>query len=150
MSEFSIPAVNFSQISMEWILVTAACITLFSLLEAWVATLILYWKVAILKRLFPATQNLIHSHIDYLIMAGLLGLVYFACLGLKVTLPNAIIFTLCIGAAYNPFGFVVKAVNPKAGMSGSIKDIVMVSVGFLPATIGFGYAMIAILGALIK
>ena len=130
---------------MEWLLVTAAGITLFSLLEAWLATLIIYWRVTFLKRIFPATQNLIHSHIDYLIMTGLLGVVYFSCLVLGLKLPDPIIVVLCIGAIYNPFGFVIKAINPKAGMGGDLKEILVVSIGFIPATIGFGYAMIAIL-----
>jgi len=98
--------------------------------------------------MFPATHNLIRSHIDYLMMATLLGVIYFACVHLAITLPKSIIAILCFGALYNPFGFIVKAVNPKAGQAETWLGKLGVCIGFVPATIGFGYSMLAVLFAL--
>lgn len=145
-----LPTASFSDISMAWLLVVAAFVTLFSLFEAWLATFILYAKVTFLKRLFPASHNLIRSHVDYLMMASLLGVIYFACLHLHITLPDSIIVILCIGALYNPFGFVIKSMNPNAGNSDTFLGKLMVCVGFLPATIGFGYSMFAVLQVLLR
>lgn len=134
---------------MLWLLVVAAGAILFSLVEAWLATLIVYGKVSALKKVFPATHNLIRSHIDYLMMAMLLSITYFICRHLALELPLWAIITLCFGAIYNPFGFLVKAINPQAGNADTIFGRIMVCVGFLPTTIGFSYPMVVILGRLL-
>ncbi len=144
-----IPTASISEVSMTWLIVTAAGVLLFSLFEAWLATLIIYAKVNWLKKIFPSTHNLIRSHIDYLMMTSLLGVTYFFCWHLNIVLPKAIIVILCIGVIYNPFGFFVKAINPKAGQTDTLIGKVMVCVGFLPTTIGFGYAMYAILSKIL-
>ena len=143
------PSASLSEISMSWLLVTAAGVLIFSLVEAWIATLIVYGKVAFLKKIFPATQNLIRSHVDYVMMTSLLGVTYFFCLYLNIVLPKAIIVILCIGVIYNPFGFFVKAINPKAGQSDTLLGKTGVCIAFLPTTIGFGYAMVAVITALV-
>ncbi len=133
---------------MAWLLVTAAGMLIFSLIEAWIAALIIYGKVAYLKKIFPATQNLVRSHVDYTIMTALLAIIYLSCLHLNIELPGAIIVILCVGAVYNPFGYLVKAVNPKAGQSETMIGRIAVCSGFLPATIGFAYSMCVIIKAL--
>jgi len=142
-------SVSFSTISMEWLLATAAFVMIVSLALAWVATLIIYGQVKSLKKVFPATQNLIRAHIDYLMMSTLLIAFYFACEHLNITLPAAVIAILCFGVIYNPFGFILKAIDPKTGQSDTLAGKILVCSGFLPATIGFGYASYAILTTLI-
>lgn len=141
-------SVSLTEITLEWLLVTAAFSCVFSLFLAWVATLIIYGRVAFLKRLFPVPHNLIRSHIDYLMMTSLLGVFYFMCWSLQLDIPKIIIAVLCFGVLYNPFGFIIKAINPKAGQSDTLLGKIMVCVGFLPATIGFGYISIAVLYAM--
>lgn len=137
------------EVTSQWLLITAAIALLISLFEAWLATLIIYGKVGFLKKIFPATHNLIRSHVDYTIMTALVGFIYLALDHLHIELPKSIIVILCVGVLYNPFGFVLKAINPKAGNSDTVMGRIIVCSGFLPATIGFGYSMIAILNALI-
>lgn len=133
----------------EWLLITAAIALLISLVEAWLATLIIYGKVEFLKRIFPATHNLIRSHVDYTIMTGLAIGLYFVVIHLELQIPSAIIVIFCVGLLYNPAGFIAKAMNPKAGNSDTVLGRVMVCAGFLPATIGFAYIMIAVLNKLL-
>jgi hypothetical protein len=140
---------SLSEVSLAWLLVTAAGVTVFSLALAWLGSLIIYGKIAALRRIFPATHNIIRCHVDYLIMATLLGLVYFACIHLQIELPAAVIVILCIGVIYNPIGFLFQAVDPSFGKSDALASRVMVLLGFLPATIGFSYAMIAIIARLV-
>eukprot|EP00750_Incisomonas_marina_P032166 INCI8927.2.p1 GENE.INCI8927.2~~INCI8927.2.p1 ORF type:complete len:156 (+),score=6.85 INCI8927.2:557-1024(+) len=147
MSEHSSPSV--SEGSMRWLLVVAAGSVIVSLIEAWLATLIVYGKVTALKRLFPAPHNLIRSHIDYLMMATLLCVTYFVCDHLSIELPSWVTTTLCIGAVYNPFGFFVKAIDPQSGNAETVLGRVLVCAGFLPVTIGFVYPMVLILARLI-
>lgn len=133
------------EVTSQWLLITAAVALLISLFEAWLATLIIYGKIAFLKKIFPATHNLIRSHVDYTIMTALLGFTYLALDHLHIELPKVIIVILCIGVLYNPFGFVLKAMNPNAGNSDTVMGRIIVCAGFLPATIGFGYSMVEII-----
>jgi len=141
-------ATSLSEISLLWLLATAAGVMLFSLLEAWLATLIVYGKVAFLKKIFPVPHNLIRSHVDYLIMTTLLCVTYFTCLHLAIELPKWLIVTLCFGVIYNPFGFFIKAIKPNAGNAETPFGRVLVCLSFVPTTIGFGYAMVMVLGKL--
>jgi hypothetical protein len=136
---------GLSEISLSWLLVTAAGVMLFSLLEAGLATLIVYGKVAFLKKIFPVPHNLIRSHVDYLIMTVLLCVTYFLCLHLVIELPKWLIVTLCFGVIYNPFGFFVKAINPSAGNAETIFGRVLLCLSFVPTTLGFGYAMVMVI-----
>lgn len=68
---------------------------------------------------------------------------------LQLEIPPAVIAIFCIGLLYNPAGFIAKAINPNMGNSDSVSGRMMVCAGFLPATIGFGYIMIAVLQRLI-
>lgn len=147
--EQPISPASWSVVSMSWLLITAAGVTIFSLLLAWLGSLIIYGKIATLRRVFPATHNLIRCHVDYLIMAALLGLVYFSCLHLAIALPPWIIVTLCIGVIYNPLGFLFQAIDPNFGKSDTVAGRTAVCLGFIPATLGFGYAMIMVLGRLL-
>lgn len=140
MNSQSMATLSWQHPNLDWLLATAAFSVLFSLLLAWLATIIIYLKVKSLKRVFPATHNLIRAHIDYLIMSCLLGVVFSAYQYLQLSLPPAIVVILCFGVIYNPLGFVVKAVKPKTGESGSLQDKIMVTLGFIPATLGYGYA----------
>jgi hypothetical protein len=139
---------SLSEISLLWLLATAAGVMLFSLLEAWLATLIVYGKVAFLKKVFPVPHNLIRSHVDYLIMTTLLCVTYFTCLHLAIALPKWLIVTLCFGVIYNPFGFFIKAIKPNAGNAETPFGRALVCLSFVPTTIGFGYAMVMVLGKL--
>jgi hypothetical protein len=82
-------------------------------------------------------------------MTGLSALMYFIVIHLNLEIPKAIIVIFCIGVIYNPLGFVVKAINPQAGNSDTFIGKFMVCLGFVPATIGFGYMMILVLKALL-
>lgn len=140
---------NFQHTEMRWLLIIAAFAALISLIEAWLATFIIYGKSQRLKQWFPATHNLIRSHIDYLMMTFLLGVIYFMCQHLNIVLPTTIIVLLCFGALYNPVGFIIKAINPKSGNNLNTLGKLSLYIGFLPTTIGVSYPMVMILMALL-
>lgn len=132
----------------EYLLITAASCLLISLALAWLASFIVYGKVGFLKKIFPATHQLIKAHIDYLLMTGLLAVTFYMTQVTQVTLPGIIVLLTCVGALYNPFGFIVLAMKPEMALTNTLAEKLRVMIGFLPATIGYGYAMIAIIGAL--
>ncbi len=136
-------------INMEWLLITAAGVFIFSLFEAWIATLIIYGRVGFLRKIFNTPRNLIRSHVDYLMFTGLLSFTYLTCIHLDITLPSMIVFLCCFGAIYNPFGFFVQSIYPNSGKAETILGRVVVCSSFIPTTAGFGYAMVTIMGVLI-
>lgn len=135
------------EIGPRWLLISAAIMMLIALAEAWLVTLILYAKVGALKKLFPASHNLIRSHVDYTIMTALSGMYYLVVEHLALTIPDWVIVIYCVGVLYNPAGFIAKAINPKMGNSDSVLGRLLVCLGFVPATLGFGYLSLAILSA---
>ena len=128
-------------LSHESLLFIASFCLLVSLLLAWLGALILYGKIGFLKAIFPASHQLIRAHIDYLLMTGLLVVTYYMFEVRALEMPKAIILATCIGALYNPFGFIVLAIKPAMANPQTILDKTRILVGFLPTTVGFGYAM---------
>ncbi len=138
------------QLELNDLVVVASFCLVFSLAIAWLASLIVYGKIAFLKELFPATFQLIRAHIDYLLMAMLLAVTHYLCSQFSVTLSTFTLAMLCIGALYNPFGFLILAVKPEMGNPETPFQKAKILIGFLPATLGFGGAMLAIMGAALR
>ena len=133
----------------DLLLITAAICMLISLGLAWLSSLILYAKITPLKKLFPATHQLIRAHIDYLLMFILLVAAFYLQGLLSITLPEWVIALLCIGSLYNPFGFIVLAMKPELANPETFAQKAKVLLGFLPATLGYGYLMVSILSTLL-
>lgn len=134
-------------ISHDTLLLTAAVCLLVSLGLAWVASFILYMKTAWLKKVVKANHQLIRAHIDYILMCLLLISTYYLCQEREILLPAWSIVTACIGALYNPFGFIVLAFKPKMANPETALEKARVLLGFLPATIGFSYPMIQVIAS---
>tara|TARA_R110002072_G_scaffold283828_1_gene447469 strand:+ start:9443 stop:9856 length:414 start_codon:yes stop_codon:yes gene_type:complete len=133
-------------ISHDTLLLTAAICLIMSLGLAWLASFILYLKTAWLKKIVKANHQLIRAHIDYILMCLLLVVIYYLCQERAIVLPTWCIITACIGALYNPFGFIVLAFKPSMANPESTLEKARVLLGFLPATIGFSYPMIKVIG----
>ena len=56
-------------------------------------------QVGALKRTFPDSEQLLRSHIDYLMMTGLLFVVYLMSRQLAVVLPGPIVAAMCIAGS---------------------------------------------------
>jgi len=130
---------------MDPLIITAAVCLLISLALAWLASLIIYAGLQPLKKTFPAPHQIVRAHIDYLLMTGLLVVTFFLCQHRQVELPTAMVWTTVFGALYNPFGFIVLAMKPEMANPQTIREKLFILIGFMPATIGYGYAMIAVL-----
>jgi len=136
-------------VTTDLLLITAAVCLIVSLALAWLASFIVYARVALLKRIFPATHQLIRAHIDYLLMSLLLVMSVYLIEKLLLDIPVAIMLLVCLGALYNPFGFIVLAVKPKLANPETRGEVIRILVGFLPASIGYGYIMFAVLASLL-
>ena len=78
-------------------------------------TLVLAWCLvgvrssSVMKRVFPSYQNLLKAHIDYLMMTGLLMIVFLLDEHFGVLLPPIVVFSMCAGSFMNPIGFIASA-----------------------------------------
>ena len=123
-------------ISLSLLPIAGALCLLLSLLEGWILTVILYLKWEPLKKAFPGVKDLIRSHVDYAVMGGMLFGVFAVLKGMNLDLHPSAIAALAMGALYNPFGFVIKAVKPELAKAEKPIEKIGVILGFLPATYG--------------
>lgn len=131
-----------------WLLAVAAASLIVSLILAWIASFLVYTKPARLAAVFVAPFQLVRAHIDYLLMSLLLVMVFHLNERLGLDLPPSVIVLLCVGSVYNPLGFVVMAIRPQLGRPTTRAGQLGILLGFLPATLGYGYAMMAVLANL--
>lgn len=124
-------------ISASLLPITGAVCLLMSLLEGWVLALVLYVKWQPLKKLFPGVRDLVRSHVDYAMMGAVLFGIYAVIRLMNLDLHVTAIAALVIGALYNPFGFLVKAVKPEMGQPEKSIEKIGILLGFIPATYGF-------------
>lgn len=108
-----------------------------SLMEAWCLTGIRHLNWGWSKRLFPSDQNLLKSHLDYLMMSMLLfgGAALLHQWG--ITVPAVVLWAACIGSLLNPFGFLLMAINPGLMGGGNAVFSGAMALSFLLTTIGY-------------
>lgn len=130
---------------MQWLLVASSVFILASLALAWMATAVRILNVKSMKNRFPAHDNLVKAHIDYLLMALLLIAYYLLGDALGLEFPGWVLLAMLIGATLNPFMFIIVAMHePKQFRPGpSFRALTMLS--FTLTTIGFAAAAILIL-----
>ena len=107
---------------------------------AWCLAGMRYLESGFLKKLFPSYQYLLKSHIDYLLMTGLLMVFFLLFAHFRVSPSPVILLAMSIGSLLNPFGFLVLAIKPNlrqhpstpfgAIMAGSV---VLTTIGYLGA-----------------
>lgn len=129
---------------MQWLVVGASVFMLVSLGLAWLATAVRILNVKSLKKRFPAHDNLVKAHIDYLLMALLLMAYYLLGGALELEFPGWAILSMLFGGALNPFMFIIVAMSePKQFRPGpSLRALTMLS--FTATTIGFAAAAILV------
>lgn len=117
--------------------VTGSVCLIISLLEAWFLTGIRHLNWQFCKRWFPSDQNLLKSHIDYLMMCTLL-FVSATILDLwQIKLSPIVLFSTCLGSLLNPFGFLLMAVKPDIAKGSNKLFSSAMATSFLLTTLGF-------------
>lgn len=123
----------------------ASLCLLIALAQAWLMTMVRYLKLTSIKKLFPNYHALVKSHIDYLMMGTLVFSIYLTLAHLQISLPNFISWLIFIGALYNPLGFLLQAIKPDIAEGEGFIHKTSTVLGFMPLTIGLGWAAIAII-----
>ena len=122
-------------------LVGSLCMTL---------ALILAWGLAgvrssaAMKRWIPNYQNLLKSHIDFLMMTGLLFVFFLLFAHFRATPPAFVVAAMCAGSLGNPLGFLALAIKPDLPQRpASVFGAIMIG-SFTLTTIGYGGAALTI------
>jgi len=108
--------------------------------------LILAWGLAgvrssaMMKRWIPNYQYLLKSHIDFLMMTGLLFVFFLLFAHFRVVPPVFVVAAMCAGSLGNPLGFLALAIKPDLPQRpASVFGAIMIG-SFTLTTIGYGGA----------
>jgi len=125
---------NYSNIL---VLTASFCLT-FTLALAW--CLVGVRSTEVMKKIFPSFQYLLKSHIDYLMMTGLL-MVFFLLFSHFQTSPSlVVVISMCVGSVVNPAGFMMLAIKPNLSQKPTSPFGMVMLCSFSLATIGYAGA----------
>ena len=120
------------------ILVMAGSVSMtITLVQAWCLAGIRYLESGFLKRLFPHYQYLLKSHIDYLLMTGLLMVFFLLFEHFRVSPSPVVLIGMTVGSLLNPFGFLVLAMKPTLRQHPSTPFGAIMAGSFVLTTIGY-------------
>jgi hypothetical protein len=122
-----------------FLLLYAALLLGIALLIAWVLGVTLFFPDGALSKLIVERSDLIHAHIDFLMMAQFFFLFGLLARQYALELPRWAIFAASFGAFFNPLSFVRRALSPKLdpALLPEPHFPPMAAVSFTLTTIGF-------------
>ena len=126
--------------SAEWLVLTASACLIAGLVLAWCLSGIRYFSLGFLKALFPSFAYLLRSHIDFLMMATLLMVVFLGFAHFAINPPGLIIVALCLGSLINPSGFLALAIKPDLPQTPTSLFGIYGAFGFVATTLGYAGA----------
>jgi hypothetical protein len=108
--------------------------------------LILAWGLAgvrssaVMKQWIPNYQNLLKSHIDFLMMTGLLFVFFLLFTHFRLTPPAFVLVAMSVGSLGNPLGFLALAIKPDLSQRPASAFGAIMTICFTLTTIGYGGA----------
>ncbi len=93
------------------VLMGSLCLTV-ALIEAWLLVVHFSSEDNFVARLIPGRQDLLRSHIDYLMMSQFLFIFYMLFSHFAVPPPVWLVVCVCAGSFFNPLAFLIRAMNP--------------------------------------
>src|SRR4029079_18029283 len=116
------------------VVVGSVCMTL-ALILAWCLAGVR--SSATMKRWVPGYQNLLKSHIDFLMMTGLLFVFFLLFRQLGVTPPAFVVVAMSVGSIGNPRGFRPLALKPDMSQRPASPFGIIIVGSFILTTIGY-------------
>jgi len=124
-----------------FVLTGSVCL-LVALSQAWLLVARFASDAGPVARLIPGRQDLLRSHIDYLMMAQFLFILFMLYRTLGVTPPSWVVASACIGSFFNPFAFFVRALRPRYVADAPPAFTAMITVSCILTTAGYGASAI--------
>lgn len=104
----------------EYLVITGSVCLITALIEAWMLVTIVTAPDGGLAKKIPGMQDLLKSHIDYLMMSLFLLVFYMLFNHFQLKPTGFIIFCMCVGSFANALLFLIRAINP------SLKEVMTV------------------------
>lgn len=124
--------------ALNLLVVTGGLCLGIALVEAWLLVGRFASEDGPVARLIPGKQDLLKSHIDFLMMAQLLFIAFLMSKTFLLAPSPYILGATCIGSFFNPFAFLVRAVRPSYLTSPPAPFKAMISLSCILTTIGYG------------
>jgi hypothetical protein len=90
------------------------------------------------SKVIPGRQDLLKSHIDYLMMAQFLFIFFMLFRSLEITPATWLVACLSIGSFFNPFAFFVRALRPSCLRAPPLAFTAMITGNCILTTVGYG------------
>ena len=124
----------------ELLIVGGSLCLISALFEAWILVTVITMPEGGLAKKIPGTQDLLKSHIDYLMMSQFLFIFYMLFNHFQIKPLGIILFFMCVGSFGNALLFLIRAINPslktemtKAFRLGMTLSCVMTTFGYVSA-----------------
>lgn len=121
-----------------YLALTGCLCLIVALIEAWLLVAVFSSEDGPVSKIIPGRQDLLRSHIDYLMMSQFLFIFFMLYRTIGVTPPLWLVAAICTGSFFNPFAFLVRAIKPGYRTSAPMPFTAMISVSCLLTTIGYG------------
>lgn len=121
----------------ELLVVTGSLCLILALIEAWLLVIIFTNPDSGLSKVIPGSQDLLKSHIDYLLMSLFLFVFYMLFVYFQVKPSSFLIVSMCIGSVGNAGLFLVRAMNPGFKCEPSSVFRLAMGISCLLTTIGY-------------
>lgn len=122
----------------HYFVLTGSLCLIVALIQAWLLVAVFSSDNSPVSKIIPGRQDLLRSHIDYLMMAQFLFIFFMLYHTLSLTPPLWVVACVCIGSFFNPFAFFVRAVKPDYLRNAPMAFIGMITVSCILATVGYG------------
>jgi hypothetical protein len=96
----------------EWLVLTGSVYLTIALAQAWALVVVLTNPTCSLATRIPGWQDLVKSHIDYLLMSLFLFVLFLLFVHFQTHLPTFFALSLILGALENPALFFIRALYP--------------------------------------
>lgn len=122
---------------MDALLLTGCLCMALALALAWTLSGIRYMQIGFLKRVFVNTSYLLKSHIDFLMMTGLIFVFYLLFKQQGIAPPSWVVWAMCGGSLLNPTGFLALSINPNLSQAPTSLFGMLMSGSFTLTTVGY-------------
>ena len=121
----------------EWLVVTGSLSLILALIEAWLLVILFTNPNSNLCKAIPNSQDLLKSHLDYLLMSLFLFVFYLLFAHFQVKAQPFLIVSMCMGSIGNAGLFLARAINPHFKSEPSPVFRLAMGISCLLTTIGY-------------
>jgi hypothetical protein len=122
----------------ELMVVTGSLCLVIALFEAWILVTVFSNPDGKLAKWIPGSQDLLRSHIDYLMMSQFLFIFYMLFNHFQLKAPSFIIVCMCLGSIGNAGLFLVRAMMPTLKEEPTLAFRFSMGASCLLTTVGYG------------